>query len=35
MVASLPRALAGQLVDDDIEERALDADDVWYLKNLT
>jgi GNAT superfamily N-acetyltransferase len=35
MVAYVPRALAGQLVDDDIEERALDANDVWYLKNMT
>ena len=35
LVAYLPRALAGQLADDDIKERALDVNDVWYLKHLT
>jgi hypothetical protein len=34
LVAYLPRDLAGQLADDDIEERALDVNDVWYLKHL-
>ncbi len=34
VVAYLPRALAGQLANDNIEEHALDANDVWYLKHL-
>jgi len=34
LIAYLPRALAAQLADDDIEEHVLNAHDVWYLKNL-